>query len=191
MNLTVHAIDAVPGPQDTRWVDAVLSTLRPRAGALVAGPLGIGPGALIAFWTGAPDPAGFAAGDVTVGAGSRYEIDAHRAGLSAGPARFLQLTTFTGRGAEWCAAFDRTGQERMWPAVKDLPGLVGVVTCGTPDGDRLVLTLADSVEALEAGAAAILSSELLPWEDPAHLTGPDALAVLRLRHADVPATATR
>ncbi len=71
--------------------------------------------------------------------------------------------------------------------MKDLPGLVGVVTGGTPDGDRVVLTLADSVETLEAGAAAILSSTLLPWEDPAHLTGPDALAVLRLRHADVPA----
>jgi hypothetical protein len=191
MNLTVHPVDGVPGPQDTRWVDAVLSGLRSPAGVLVAAPLGLGPGALIVFRTGAPEPAGFAAGGVTVGPGTLYEIGAHRAGPAAGPARFAQLMTFAGRSADWCAAFDRSGEERIWPAVKDLPGLVGVVTGSAPGGGRVVVTLADSVESLEAGAAAILSTELLPWEDPAHLTGPDALAVLRLRHADVPATATR
>jgi hypothetical protein len=187
MNLTVHPVDRIPGPQDTRWVDAVLSTLRSPAGALVAAPLGIGPGALVTFRTGAADPAGFAAGDVTVGPGIPYEIEDHRGGPAAGPARFLQLTTFSGRDPDWCAAFDRSGPERVWPAVQDLPGLVGVVT-GSAPGGRVVLTLTDSVEALEAGAAAILSTELRPWEDPAHLTGPDALAVLRLRHADVPTT---
>lgn len=191
MRLTVHPVDAVPGPQDTRWVDDVLSALDAPAGVLVAAPLGIGPGALVVFRDDRPDPAGFAAGDVTVGPGITYEVDVHRAGPSAGPARYLQLTSFAGRSPEWCATFDRSGEERIWPAVKDLPGLVGVVTAGAPDGGRVALTLADSVEALEAGAAAILSTELLPWEDPAHLTGPDGLAVLRLRHADVPATVTR
>jgi hypothetical protein len=191
MNLTVHAVDAVPGPQDTRWVDAVLSALPGPAGALVAAPLGIDPGALIAFWSGAPEPAGFAAGGVTVGPGTPYGIDSHRAGPSAGPARYLQLTTFAGRDEEWCAAFDRTGEERIWPAVKDVPGLVGVIAASAPGGGRVVLTLADSVEALEAAATAIFGTELLPWEDPAHLTGPDTLAVLRLRHADVPTAATR
>jgi hypothetical protein len=191
MNITVHPLDGVPGPQQTGWVDAVLTTPRPRAGALVAAPLGLGPGALVAFWDDAPDPAGGPAGPVTIGPGTAYEIATHHAGRSAGPARYLQMTTFAGRGADWCAAFDRSAEERLWPAVRDLPGLVGVLVGAAPGGGRVAVTLADSVESLQAGAAAILSTELLPWEDPAHLTGPDELAVLRLLHADVPATTTR
>lgn len=191
MNLTVHPLEGIPGPQDTRWVDAVLSTLRTPAGVLVAAPLGIDPGALIVFRADAPEPAGFTAGGVTVGPGTTYEVHSFRAGPSAGPSRFVQLTTFTGRSPQWCAAFDRSGDERHWPAVKDLPGLVGVVIGSAPGGGRVAIPLADSVESLEAVAAAILSSQPLPWEDPAHFTGPDALAVLRLRHADLPVGADR
>jgi hypothetical protein len=194
MKATVHPVDGVPGPHDNSWVDAVLTALRAEAipaGALVARPLGIGPGAVLAFWTDDAPTAGFVAGPVTVGPGTAYEIGPHQAGTSTGPARYLQLTTFTGRGDDWCAAFDRSGRERIWPAVKDVPGLVGSLVGSAPGGGRLAITLADSAESLEAGAAAITSSALLPWEDPAHLTGPDALAVLRLVHADVPAGATR
>ena len=36
-----------------------------------------------------------------------------------------------------------------------------------------------------------MSTELLPGEDPAYLTGPDTFAVLRLLHADLPVGATR
>jgi hypothetical protein len=191
MNATVHPIDGVPGPQDNSWVDAVLTNLRPRVGALVARPMGLGPGVVIAFWTDEPGTDGVVAGAVTVGPGTAYEIRTHRAGPSAGPARYLQLTTFAGRDEDWCAAFDRSGEERIWPAIRDLPGLVGVLTGAAPDGGRMAVTLTDSVEALEAGAAAILSTELLPWEKPEHLTGPDTLAILRLLHADVPVGATR
>jgi hypothetical protein len=191
MHATVHPIDGVPGPQDNSWVDAVLTALRAPAGALVARPLGLGPGFVIAFWTDEPATDGVVAGGVTVGPGTAYEIGTHRAGPSAGPARYLQLTTFAGRDEAWCAAFDRSGEERIWPAVRDLPGLVGVLTGAAPGGGRMTVTLSDSVEALEAGAAAILSTELLPWEKPEHLTGPDALAILRLLHADVPVGATR
>ena len=94
---------------------------------------------------------------------------------------------FTGRDPEWCAAFDRANEERIWPAVQNVSGLVGAVVGSTSDGGRIALALAESVEALEAGAAAILSSRLLPWEKPEHMTGPDSLAVLRLLHADAPA----
>jgi hypothetical protein len=184
MYATVHPIDAVPGPQDNTWVDAVLAARPADAGALVARPLGIGPGCLVAL--GTQDGTGFAAGPVTVGAGVAYELQPYRAGSSAGPARYVQVVTFSGRSEEWCAAFDRSGDERIWPAVKDVPGLVGVLA-GTAPGGRMGLTLAESVESLEAGAAAIMSTELRPWEDRAHLTGPDALAILRLLHADLPA----
>lgn len=197
MYATVHRIDGAPGPQDDTWDDAVLTALSARAvpvGALVARPVGVGPGLAVALWrdaAGAGAAAPGVAGGVTVGAGTAYRIDMHRAGRSAGPARYLQLTTFTGRDEDWCAAFDRSGEERIWPAVKDLPGIVGVLAGSTPDGDRVALSLTDSVEALEANAAAIMSTELLPWEDPAHLTGPDDLAILRLLHADLPVDADR
>lgn len=195
MQATVHPIDGVPGPQDNSWVDAVLTALRSHAvpaGALVARPLGVGPGYVAALWGDGDEPrtAGFAAGPVTVRPGLACRIAGHRAGTSAGPARYLQLTTFTERDEEWCAAYDRAGEERIWPAVKDVPGLVGVLS-GTAPGARMALTMTDSAEALEAGAAAILSTTLLDWEKPEHLTGPDGLAILRLLHADVPAGAVR
>jgi hypothetical protein len=191
MLATIHPVDGVPGPQDNSWVDAVLARLGAPAGALVARSLGVDPGAVVAFHPDGTDPAGFTAGPVTVGTGTTYRIDAYRAGTATGPARYLQVTTFAGRDADWCAAFDRAGEERVWPAVKDVPGLVGVLGGSTSDGGRVVLTLAESMESLEAGATAILSTELLPWERPEHMTGPDGLAVLRLLHADAPAGAVR
>jgi hypothetical protein len=191
MQATVHLVDGVPGPQDNSWVDAVIAhldaTSHPSAGALVGRPIGLGPGAVVAF--GRADPAGFTAGAVTAGPGTAYEIVRQRTGRGTGPARYLQLTTFTGRSPQWCAAFDRASEERIWPAVRNLPGLVDVLAGSTSDGGRVALTLAESVETLEAGAAAILSTELLPWEKPEHMTGPDGIAVLRLLHADVPAAA--
>lgn len=195
MYATVHRLDGVPGPQDDTWDDAVLTALGTGtvpAGTLVARPVGVGPGLAVALWREAPGAvAPGDAGRVTVGAGTAYRIDLHRAGPSAGPARYLQVTTFSDRDEDWCAAFDRSGEERIWPAVKDIPGLVAGLAGSTPDGDRIALTLADSVEALESAAAAIMSTELLPWEDPAHMTGPDGLAILRLLHADLPVGADR
>jgi hypothetical protein len=186
MQATVHELDGVPGPQDNSWVDAVLAHLDTPAGALVARPFGLDPGALVVF--GPAAAAGFAAGPVTARPGTSYEIVARRTGPARGRPRYLQLVTFAGpRSAEWCAAFDRSGEERLWPAVRDLPGLVGDLVGSTSDGGRVVLTLAESVETLEAGAAAILSTELLPWEKPEHLTGPDGSTLLRLLHADLPA----
>ena len=186
MQATVHLVDGLPGPQDNSWVDAVLAQLGGPA-ALVARPIGLGPGAVVAF--GAAATAGFTAGPVTARPGTAYEIGEQLSGRATGPARYLQVTTFTGRDQDWVAAFDRANEERIWPAVRDLPGLVGVLVGSTSDGGRIALTLAESVETLEAGAAAILSSRLLPWEKPEHMTGPDGVAVLRLLHADVPAPA--
>lgn len=191
MHATVHALDGVPGPQDNSWVDAVLTTLGHPTGALVGRPLGLGPGWAVAFGTdGGPAGTG-AAGPVTVGPGTPYRLDDLRTGTSAGPARYLQLVTFDRRSEDWGRAFDRSGEERIWPAVRAVPGLVAGLTGSGPDGARIALTLTDSVEALEAGAAATLSTTLLPWEDPAHLTGPDALVLLRLLHADLPALSER
>jgi hypothetical protein len=201
MHATVHTIDGIPGPQDTSWVDAVLTALRSGgvpAGALVCAAMGTGPGTVVALWdderdaararTGAVGPAGA----VALGAARAYQIDFRRAGVGTGRPRYLQLLTFDGpRSAEWSAAYDRAGEHRIWPATRDLPGLVEVFGGHAPDGARFAVTVAESVEALEAAGIAIMSTELLPGEDPAQLTGPDSMAVLRLLHADLPVGADR
>src|ERR1700750_2965907 len=102
MQATVHLVDGVPGPHDNSWVDAVLAHLDRPAGALVARAIGFGPGVLVAF--GAAGTAGFTAGPVSVRPGTAYETVEQRPGTSTGPARYLQVTTFAGRGPEWCAA---------------------------------------------------------------------------------------
>ena len=198
MYATVHPIEGIPGPQDTAWVDEVLTALRSRgipAGALVATPMGLGPGTAIALWDDGQDAAAAPsgqAGAVTLGPGHAYEVDVRKAGAGTGRARYLQLLTFDGpQDAEWAAAYDRVGEHRIWPAVRDVPGIVEFLGGRTADGARFGVTAAESVEALEAAAAAILSTELLPGEDPADLTGPDGLAVLRLLHADLPVGADR
>lgn len=190
MYATVHPVDGIPGPQDTAWVDAVLTALRRRAvpaGALVAAPLSLEPGCVIAFWDDEADatPEGFAAGPVTVGPGTAYEIGDRMVGASPGPARYVQLTTFTGRSDEWLAAYDRANAERVWPAVRAVPGTVEAVV-GSAPGGRFVAGLAESVESLQAALAALMTTELLPWENPEHLTGPDSGQLLRLVHADLP-----
>lgn len=198
MHATVHSIEGIPGPQDTSWIDAVLTALRSRgvpAGALVAAALGMGPGTVVALWDDERDAAGAPAGPagtVTIHPGREYEVDVRKAGAGAGPAHYLQLLSFDGpRDAEWSAAFERAGEHRIWPAVRDVPGIVEFLGARRPDGGRVAVTAAESVEALEEAAKVVLSTELLPGEDPADLTGPDSLAVLRLLHADLPVGADR
>jgi hypothetical protein len=51
-----------------------------------------------------------------------------------------------------------------------------------------VVILAESMDAFDAAAQAIMSTELLPGEDPALLGGPDRISFYRLVHADLPIT---
>jgi len=200
MHATLHQIDGIPAPQDTSWVDDVLTCLRARAtpaGALVTRPLGSGPGAVIAFWDNSADAAaasgGFGSGSISVGPSQAYEVDVRKGGMSAAtPPRFLQLLRFDGpRSPEWLAAYRRSGEERIWPAVRDLPGLVDHVGGTAADGACFSAGSAESVEAFESAERAIFSTELLPWEEPANLTGPDSFVIMRLMHADVPVGADR
>ena len=201
MYATVHQIDELPGPHDTSWADDVLAALRALAtpaGALVSRPIGPGPGSDVALWDDAADASAAGggvgrAGSVSVGPSPTYEIDLRKNGTSAGrPAHYLQLIRFDGpRSAEWLAASLRSGEERIWPAVRDLPGLVEVVGGTAADGSTFSAGTAESVEAFEEMGKAIYRTELLPWEDPADLTGPDSFEITRLVHADLPVGADR
>jgi hypothetical protein len=122
-----------------------------------------------------------------IGGGRHFTVIRRRAGVAGGPARYLQLTCFDGpRDEAWVQAVDRADDERIWPAVRDVPGNVEALTLTADDGGRVVLVLAETVESLEDGMQRILSTTLLPGEDPAQLTGPDLVDVQRLVHVELP-----
>lgn len=199
MDLIIQPIFGLPDPPSTAWVDDVLSAVDDDAGALVSRAMSTSgddgaPDGLITLWrdagsasAGPAAPAVDAGGGVRLGAGRRYTVTGHFAGAATGPARYLQQASFDGpRTPRWTAAFDRAGAERIWPAVRDLPGIVATLAGRADDGATVMYLLAETVEALDAATGRVLSTSLLPGEDPALLTGPDRVEVHRLMHAVLP-----
>lgn len=87
---------------------------------------------------------------------------------------YAQLTYFDGpRTPEQVAAGDFAGQERIRPAVSSLGHRFRVYVLRRDDGSEVVVSIADSEQHLLDAQKAIMSSELLPGEDPALLPGPD------------------
>ena len=89
---------------------------------------------------------------------------------------YAQLTYFDGpRTPEQVAASDFAGRERIQPAVSDLGHRFRVYKLRRDDGSEVVVTIADSEQDLVDAQKAIMSTELLPGEDPALLPGPDRI----------------
>jgi hypothetical protein len=89
---------------------------------------------------------------------------------------YAQLTYFDGpRTPEQIAASDFSGRERIVPAVSQLGHRFRVYVLRRDDGSELVVTIADTEQALLDAQKAIMTSELLPGEDPALLPGPDRI----------------
>ena len=111
-----------------------------------------------------------------------WSVFAHLLGWSVGvQPTAAQLVRFDGpRTAAAVAASRRAGTERIWPAVRDLDGLVETLVLERPDGAELVLSFATSAEHFARAGERIMSTALLPGEDPALLTGPDRLEVLHV-----------
>lgn len=98
---------------------------------------------------------------------------------------YAQLTYFDGpRSPELVAASDRARDERIKPAMAeadDLAGqLVASYTLRRPDGGEVIVTITDTAEALERGQQIVLSTELLPGEDPRLLPGPDRVEMFEV-----------
>ena len=160
------------------------------AGAWLLPPISAEVGGLLTLW-GTREDAERASERTAAAMGPRpvvldsdtiYRVAADLAGPAADqePA-FAQLTYFDApRTDEWSTALLRAGEERIWPAVRDVPG--GVRTFGlVGDGNaHLVVALTTSVEAIEAAQQRIMATELLPWEDPALLSGPDRYGLHRV-----------
>lgn len=87
---------------------------------------------------------------------------------------YAQLTYFDGpRGADMLAAADFAAKERITPAIASVPGTIRSYVLRRDDGSEVVLTLAETEQALLDGRTAIMSTRLLPGEDAALLPGPD------------------
>ena len=89
---------------------------------------------------------------------------------------YAQLTYFDGpRTPEQLAAADFVGRERIRPALSTLGHAIRVYRLRRGDGSEVVISIADSEQVLLDAQKAIISTELLPGEDPALLPGPDRI----------------
>ena len=111
--------------------------------------------------------------------GEIYEVvDTGEGPAAAQAPAYARLMYFDGpRAPEQAVAEDLAGRQRIWPAIRGISGLVGTYVLRGPDLGSVVVTLATSVETLDAIARAVMSTELLPGEDPALLPGPDRIEI--------------
>jgi hypothetical protein len=118
-----------------------------------------------------------------------YQVTAAREGPAAAqPPAYARLMYFDGPQApEQAAAADRAGRDRIWPAIRGLTGLTGIYVLQASDLGAVVITLATSIEALDAAARAAMSTELMPGEDPALLPGPSRIEIHHVTSYHLPA----
>jgi hypothetical protein len=98
-----------------------------------------------------------------------------------------RLSYFDGpRSPELVAASDRAGRDRIEPAISNDPQLrdqlVSLLVLRRPDGGQVVITVMRSEAALARAQDVIMSTELLPGEDPALLPGPDRSETYQVAH---------
>jgi hypothetical protein len=121
--------------------------------------------------------------------GETYEVTDTEEGLAAArtPA-CARLLYFGGpRAPEQVAAADLAGRRRIWPAIRGLSGLVGIYVLLGRDLSSVVVTLATSVDTLDAAQRAVMATGLAPDEDPALLPGPDRIEIHRVTAYQLPA----
>lgn len=108
---------------------------------------------------------------------------------------YAQVTTFDGpRSAELVAAADFANRERIQPTVGRDPevqqALAVNLVLRRPDGAEMIVTVAQSEEALRRAGELIMATELLPGEDPMLLPGPSRIETWSVVHAHTGDAAT-
>jgi hypothetical protein len=175
MNISVHTLPDAH-PVKTEWVANALASARTdevSRGALIGRPLAPGNGIMLAGW--AEDGPG------------RYHVIESRPGRGTGPATYMQVVEFSGpRTEEWVAAEQRAAVGRLAPATDSIDGIVSVTRMRAADNAYIVVVLAEGMDVFEVASQAIMSTELLPGEDPDLLGSPDRVSFYRLVHADLP-----
>jgi len=118
-----------------------------------------------------------------------YQVTDIKEGLAATQVpTCARLVCFDGpRAPEQAAAEEQAGRQRIWPAIHGLSGLVGIYVLRGSDLSSVIVTLATSVETLDAAQRAVMATELMPGEDPALLSGPDRVEIHRVTGHHLPA----
>jgi hypothetical protein len=101
---------------------------------------------------------------------------------------YAQLSYFPPtRDADVLAARDRARRERIEPAVTDAPELrdelVSLLVLRAPDGGEVIVSVTRSEAGLARAQEVVMSTELLPGEDPELLPGPDRIEVYEVAAA--------
>ncbi|GAA3342031.1 hypothetical protein GCM10020358_35570 [Amorphoplanes nipponensis] len=112
-----------------------------------------------------------------------YEVDADEPGAAAGEEPAVAfLGEFDGPlSPARVEAARYAGTRRLAPVLRTVPGLVRMLMLWHPTERRMAaLHLATSTAALGAVSEAVMSTTLLPDEDPALLPGPDRIARMRV-----------
>jgi hypothetical protein len=148
-----------------------------------------GAGALLTLWRSEPD-ALLAAGrteearpgprPVTVYEDRIYEVEGRFDGPdAAGTPAAVVLIYFDGpHPDDWLASARYAHERRIVPVMRRIPGVVGGFAMWDPvKRDSVVVTLTASLEAMARAQKAVNSTELLPGENAALLTGPDRAVV--------------
>jgi hypothetical protein len=112
-----------------------------------------------------------------------WVVDAHKKGREYGKeAAVAQVVWFHGpRDERQSAADRRAGEERIWPATRDMEGLVENIVLLGPDNAQTVLSFFTHAQHIEHAVRRIMSTDLLPGEDPALLGGPDRAEIFAVR----------
>ena len=143
----------------------------------------------ITLWDTEASVTGFAATrEVTLPAGGTFEVTETLAGAAAGQVpTHARLLYFDGPLApEQIAAADFGGRQRIWPAICDIDGMVGMSLLRARDLGYVVITYATSVETLDDAGRAVMATDLLPGEDLALLPGPDRMEIHHVTAYQVP-----
>ncbi len=183
MYATIHEFRCPSGDEDVREVVAGCLP----AGAQPAGLLALddverpGRGTAVAFW--ADEPA-------TAGRTYRVTDEMHGRATGRRPL-FAQVTWLNGDGDRVRAdAAERGGRDRIWPAVREIDGIVDVYALRSADDRIVVVGLATGRETHQQVQDVLTVTALLPDEDPALLPGPDRIDMARVLVAELP-TAVR
>lgn len=196
MYATVHQFHRSVPTESPGWADALADALHGGApvGSCTLTQLAGLEGCVVAFWP--TEEAAAAAldrqpppGPVWSDATAYRVVDSFSGEAVARTPEFAQLTCFDSLSPAETEASDRAGRERLWPAVRNLPGLVSAHVLRASEGRTIILVLATDLETHEQAQRAVFATELLPWEDPALLRDPDRVQVARVVAARLPMTA--
>ena len=181
----MEQVNSQPGPRsggrDTADLTARVAGQRGLLGCINLQQLAGSAAVRLTLWDTENNAAEFMATRARFGtpAGAIYKVGEYEQGPAAAhAATHARLLYFDGpRTPEQVAAADFGGRQRIWPAIRELSGLVSVYLLRGHDLGWIVVTFATSVDTLDAAQRAVMAADLLPGEDRALLPGPDRIEI--------------